>query len=174
MQPQSSTAGQSFSEHTSRGKWSQPSVPKRGWTCVEVEDLEQPSQLCEMCESTEIRYVHHMEHPGYPETLAVGCVCAEHLEQDYVQPREREKRLKNSARRRKSWIDRVWKVSAKGNTYINTDGFNITVFLQAGSWKLVISNRETGKSQPGRKSYETKEAAQAAGFNALIWAKNSL
>ena len=139
-----------------------------------MEDLGAPTQLCEMCESIEIRYVHHMEHPEYSESLSVGCVCAEHLEQNYIQPREREKRLKNSARRRKSWVDRVWKVSTKGNDYINVGGFNITVFRQGGGWRLTIKNRETEKSQTGRKTYTTQDAAKAAGFDALIWAKESL
>ena len=49
--------------HTRRGKWSEAGVPKKGWTCVGVEDLEEPSQLCEMCDSAEIRYAHIMEHP---------------------------------------------------------------------------------------------------------------
>ena len=114
--------------HTSRGKWSQPGVPKRGWLCVGVDDLEEPTQVCEMCESMDIRFVHYMEHPNYPDTLGVGCVCAEHMEQDYVQPRERENRLRNAASRRKSWPRRIWKTSAQGGSYINSDGFNIVVF----------------------------------------------
>ena len=67
------------SQHTTHGKWSQPEVPHRGWSCIGTDDLEEPSQLCEMCESVEIRYVHFMKHPNYPETLGVGCICAEHM-----------------------------------------------------------------------------------------------
>jgi hypothetical protein len=85
--------------HTNRGKWSQPGVPRRGWTCVGVEDLEEPSELCGMCESVQIRFVHLMEHPDYAETLGVGCICAEHMEQDYIGPRLREKKLQSKARR---------------------------------------------------------------------------
>jgi len=115
-----------------------------------------------------------MEHQNYPDILSVGCICAEHLEQDYVKPREREKRLKNSVRRRKSWPDRAWKVSAQGNSYIRTDGFNITVFQRRSLWALVITNRETGKNQNSRKRYSTEEAAKAAGFDVLVWAKEHL
>lgn len=160
--------------HTSRGKWSQVGVPQRGWTCVGIEDLDEPSQFCEMCESVEIRYAHFMEHPDYPETLSVGCVCAEHMENDYVRPREREKKLKGAARRRKTWANRVWSQSAKGNRYINTDGFNITVFKSGKAWALSVSNRVTGKSQKGIKTYPSEQTAKAAGFDALIWAKNHL
>jgi hypothetical protein len=164
----------SHAAHTSRGKWSQAGVPKRGWTCIGVEDLEEPSQLCDMCESIEIRYAHLMEHPDYRETLSVGCICAEHMEEDYVRPREREKKLKGAARRRKTWANRTWRRSVKGNSYINTDGFNITVFQNGKTWALGISNRDTGSTQKGKKSYPTEAAAKAAGFDALIWAKENL
>jgi len=40
------------------GKWSQAGVPHRGWTCVDIDDLGEPSATCEMCETQEIRYVH--------------------------------------------------------------------------------------------------------------------
>lgn len=65
-------------ETTSRatGKWSQPGVPHKGWTCLDIEDLGEPSATCEMCEAQEIRYVHHMEHPNYSGSLGCGCVCA--------------------------------------------------------------------------------------------------
>src|SRR5712671_5791071 len=101
--------------HTKRGKWSQPGVPHIGWSGVGVEDLQEASELCAMCESTQIRYVHVMEHPDYPETLGVGCVCAEHMEQDYVRPRLREQNLRSKSQRRKTWIRRNWRTSAKGN-----------------------------------------------------------
>ncbi len=63
---------------------------------------------------------HVMEHPDYPELLHVGCVCAEHMEEDYVRPKEREKRLKRVARRRPAWARREWQMSRQGNPYINT------------------------------------------------------
>lgn len=67
-------------DHTRHGKWSLPGVPHKGWSCVHFEDLGEPSQICGMCESAEVRFVHYMEHPEFSETLAVGCVCAEHME----------------------------------------------------------------------------------------------
>jgi len=87
---------------TAHGKWSQPGVPHRGWVCVDVEDLGSPSAICEMCETAEIRYVHHMQHDDYLAGLGVGCICAENMEQDYVGPRLREKRLRQRAQRRQT------------------------------------------------------------------------
>ena len=115
-------------ERARYGKWSQHGVPHRGWSCIGTEDLGEPLQTCMMCEHAEIRYVHVMEHPEYPETLEVGCVCAERMEHDYVNPRRRERELASEARRRHSWPKRRWRTSAKGNLYLNTDGFNLTVF----------------------------------------------
>jgi len=72
-------------------------VPHRGWICVSVDDLGTPDAVCEMCETQEIRYVHHMEHPDYRESLGVGCICAQHMENDYEAPRRRERTLRNAA-----------------------------------------------------------------------------
>ena len=160
--------------HTKHGKWSQPGVPHKGWTCVGDDDLGEPSQLCEMCESIEIRYVHFMEHPEYRGTLGVGCVCAEHMEEDRIGPRLRERALKSKARRRKTWSTRTWKVSTKGNSYINMDGYNITVVPRGTAWGLIIVNGGTGKKQIGRKTYPTQEVARSAAFDALVWAKENL
>lgn len=160
--------------HTRRGKWSEAGVPKKGWTCVGIEDLEEPSQLCEMCDSAEIRYAHIMEHPDYPGSLQVGCVCAEHMEEDYKRPREREKRLRNSARRRAAWPSRKWRTSRQGNLYINTDGFNLTVYRAGAGWTVRVQRRASGAAQIGRKSYSTESDAKLAAFNALLWAKDHI
>lgn len=163
--------------HTDRGKWSRSGVPHKGWACSGVEDLGEPSATCEMCESVEIRYVHYMEHPDYPETLGVGCVCAEHMEEDYTAPRAREKRLRAAARRRSTWGRRQWRISYAGNLYLNTEGYNLTVYPVAGrskGWKLAVSHRSSGARQEGRRLYPSTDAAQNAGLDALLWAKNHL
>lgn len=153
-------------------------MPHRGWTFVGDEDLGEPSKLCEMCESQDVRYVQYLEHPDYPETLAVGCVCAERMEEDYVNPRKRERRLQNIAKRRANWPKRNWQISQKGNSYLNTDGFNLTVFEthdEEGSfWALTVTNRSTAASKRGKGRYTSKQAAKSAAFDALIWAIENL
>lgn len=164
--------------HTNRGKWSQPGVPHKGWRCVGDEDLGEPSQLCEMCESIEIRYVHFVEHPSYPGTLGVGCVCAERMEEDYVAPSLREKKLRSRAQRRKTWERREWTTSAKGNPYLNTEGFNLTVFEKSDAtgkyWALKITHRESDRTQFGKRRYPSENAAKRASLDALLWAKEHL
>jgi hypothetical protein len=155
------------------GKWSTPGVPHKGWSCVSVEDREAPDAICEMCEVQEIRYVHHMEHPDYAETLAVGCVCAERMEDDYEAPRRRERHLRNAAQRRTRWLGRKWKTSRKGNPYINVDGMNITVFRRPdGSWGGKIADRQTDTSLTSRRRYATEDQAKLAAFDAMIYLKN--
>jgi hypothetical protein len=163
--------------HTARGKWSEADVPHRGWSCSDVEDLGEPSAICEMCESVEIRYVHHMDHSDYTATLGVGCICAEHMEQDYVRPRQREKRLRNEARRRASLPRRKWSASRAGNSYLNTHGFNLTIVPVNGTdggFRLVVKNLESGRSQRGKETYASVAEAKAATPRALLWAQKRL
>lgn len=151
------------------GKWSATDVPHKGWTCIDVEDLGAPDAICQMCEVKDIRYVHHMQHPKYSGTLGVGCICAENMEQDYVNPRLREHRLKNLAQRRKNWLTRKWKVSRHGNPYLNTDGFNITIFPHRdGSWGGKIQDRRTGESKSSKKRYKTEKQVKLATFDAMV------
>jgi hypothetical protein len=125
-----------------------------------------------MCETQDIRYVHHMEHPDYPESLAVGCVCAEHMENDYEGPRRREKALRNAAQRKRRWLSRKWKVSVKENAYLNTDGLNITVFQRNPKlWGARIEDRATGRSVSSRRPHQTEDAAKLAAFDAMIFLK---
>ena len=167
-----------MSDHTQRGKWSKPGVPHKGWSCVHFEDLGEPSEICGMCDSAEVRFIHYMEHPNYSGTLAVGCVCAEHMEGDYAAPRAREKMLQHKARRRKTWTTRTWRISSKGNSYLNTEGFNLIIFGKhdsAGSyWSFKVENRQTNRAQFSRRRYLTAAAAKNATLDALIWAKQYL
>lgn len=164
--------------HTNHGKWSQPGVPHKGWRCVGVEDLGEPSELCGMCESVSIRYVHFLEHPTYPGILAVGCICAEHMESDYVGPGVREKHLRSKARRRAAWSKRRWYSSARGNLYLNTEGFNLTVFRLPDAaeqlWALKVTHRNSERTQFGKRRYKSADAAKRAALDALIWAKDHL
>jgi hypothetical protein len=164
-------------QHTNRGKWSQAGVPHKGWSCTGIEDLGEPAATCEMCEAVEIRYVHHMEHPDFPEMLGVGCVCAEHMEDDYVGPREREATLKKASRRRVTWAKRTWSLSLRGTVYLNTEGFNLQVYHASGSpsgWRIAVVNRVTSRRQEGRKIYASPEDAKRAALDALLWAKDRL
>ncbi len=163
------------------GKWCEPGVPHRGWYCTGVEDVCDGAEFCspdifetcEMCEVAQIRYVHFMEHDDYPDTLAVGCICAENMANDYVSPKLREAKLRRLAARRISWAQRQWKVSAKGNSYLRTDGYNITVFQSAsGGYKSCITNKTTEKKYFSSRTYDSPQAAKTRTLDGLLWVKD--
>jgi hypothetical protein len=138
--------------HTTHGLWSESSVPHRGWTYVNFFDLGTPSQICAMCQVMEIRYVHVVTHPNYNGSLEVGCVCCEHLTEDYVNPRLHQEELQRKAKRRKrkpalayppTWqpqptrsassLPPRWFWAEPGQARTIVDGFEITVGRERGS-----------------------------------------
>lgn len=154
------------------GKWSQPGVPHKGWSCVDIEDLGEPSATCEMCETQEIRYVHHMEHANYPQVLACGCVCAGHMEDNYEGAQQREKGMRNANSRKRRWLTRDWRISRGGNPFLNADGYNVVVY-PAGSrgWNFRVKNRSTDKGVASRQPLITQDAAKLRAFDAIVWMK---
>jgi hypothetical protein len=76
------------------GKWSEAGYPHKGYTEVNVIDTGELSEECEFC-GTGIRYVHVLSHPDYDTEFSVGVSCAEALTNDYVNPKNQERKLKN-------------------------------------------------------------------------------
>lgn len=140
--------------------WDQSGIPHKGWYCVDVIDLGDPSEKCQMCGKEDIRYVHIMGHEDYGIELHVGCVCAEKMSGDYQGPREREKKLRNRAARKIKWLTRKWRVSAKGNHFLNIEDHNLSVFpTKYGKWGYRID------SEFGKNYFKTQEEAKLALFN---------
>ena len=160
-------------ETTGTGKWGQPGVPHKGWTCVNIEDLGEPSAICGMCERKEIRYVHYMEHPNYFEVLGCGCICAGHMEEDYEGAQRREALLHNAAARRKRWLSRDWRTSAKGNDFLNTDGYNAVVFRQGTGWSYFVKNRATQVAFHPSRPFISSDAAKLGAFDTMLWMKET-
>ena len=147
-------------------------MPQKGWYCVEVTDLEEPSFTCEMCESQIVRYVHHMRHPDYPEELGCGCICAGHMEQDYAAARQRERALRNAGRSRLNWLRRAWRTSRRGNAYLNVDGWNVTIFRAQRQdcrlvWYFRLVDRATQRAVTSQEPHVTEDEAKLAAFNAM-------
>jgi hypothetical protein len=150
-----------------KGKWSQTNIPHKGWTCVDIEDLEEPSLTCEMCESQTIRYVHYMSHPDYRDELKVGCVCAGHMEEDLLTAKKRDDFLKSRSSKRKRWLYRNWKISLKGNEYLKVDGYIVTVFNKNDKWVGYIKEIDGGYEIFSRNKYNSLEEIKLACFDML-------
>jgi hypothetical protein len=151
------------------GKWLLPGVPHRGWTCTDVEDLEEPSATCEMCEVMTIRFVHTMEHPDYPKPLGCGCVCAGHMEEDYAAAEAREREMRNRASRRARFPRlRRWHATRNGNEAIETrDRFRVIIFARDGSWSGLVEDLDTGAKVFARRRYDNPNAVKLAAFDTM-------
>jgi len=131
-----------------------------------MEDLEDDRETCEMCEVAEIRYVHIMTHPEQAASLRVGCVCAEHMEQDYTGPRLRERRLV----RRGKWLRRRWWLTYSGTGYyLNTDQFHLSIWPTNGNgWTGRITDNTTERTVRAKRVYPSEAAAKLAAFDAML------
>jgi len=149
--------------------WDQPGVPHKGWRCIDVIDIradgssadETDYATCQMCGNERIRYVHIMEHDEF-DRLEVGCICAEKMSGDYVNPRQTEAVLRNRAGRKAKWLKRKWRRSAKGNAFINAEGHNLVVFpakFKPGRWSFGIDGDFS------RQTFASEDAAKLAMFD---------
>jgi len=86
------------------------------------------------------------------------------MENDVVGARRREAVVRNRAARRAKWLKRKWRVSAKGNHYINAEGHNLVVFpdkYREGKWKFKVDGSFS------RSSFDSSDRAKMALFEAF-------
>ena len=148
------------------GKWSLPGVPHKGWSCIDFDDLGEPSKTCEMCELREIRFVHTMRHPDYPKLLGVGCVCAENMEADYRSARRRESDARSIAGKRSRFMNSPhWRPTSNGNQRINRNGCLIVISKRHsfGYW----IKREADDAEWSQWAFKTEDEAKQAAFYKL-------
>lgn len=150
-----------------RGKWGMKGVPHTGWSCVEIEDLGYPDRICDMCESQEIRYAHYMYNPAYPDVLVVGCVCAGNMEQDSEAAKARDLQMRLRFSKRKRWLSRKWKVSNKGNPWITSDGYRVTVYRKGAGWGATIAALDSEYVVHARRSFSIMEDAKLSAFDEI-------
>jgi hypothetical protein len=143
--------------------WDQPGIPHKGWTCVDVEELEDATATCEMCGKESIRYVHIVVHPNLEAPLEVGCICAGKMTGDYEGAKRREQALRNRSIRRARWLSRKWRTSARGNSFLNVEGHNVVTFQRrSGRWGYRIDESF------GIRTYDSEDAAKVAAFDDLF------
>lgn len=145
--------------------WKKPGLPHKGWQHSHVTDLEDLMGACEWC-STAIRYEHHLYHPVLDIETTAGCICAEHLTQDYVSAKKAEKELKRKLKlKNKLRIEFYsgFKPSRKNpeNRYITLNKINTTViiFRKKIGYALKINDMF------GKRTYYSTEQAKSAAWN---------
>lgn len=174
IEEQQSGAYEDASKPPSGGKWSEPSVPHKGWEVAECYKLEEREQLCEMCERQHVMFVHVMRHENYHDDLRVGCVCAGHMEEDLVAAHQREVQFRNRCKRRANWLKRRWRHSiySAGGQLLKTDGLQITVYPAGNHWAASISHRASGLRRHSKLFYASADEAKLAVFDVMMdWLK---
>lgn len=155
--------------------WKQPGIPHRGWSLIDVVDIRDNGQSeddtdyenCMMCGHEKIRYVHIVYHPEIEEEFRVGCICAENMTNDYINPGRRERDLRNMAKRKSNWSNKRWKLSQKGNLYLKIDTHLIVIFEDKTSKKYKVMIDKT----IGIMKFETIESAKLAAFDGVEYFK---
>jgi hypothetical protein len=130
-----------------------PSLPAhKGWTAIDVTDLDEPTGECEACGKQEVRYIHLLTHPEHP-SISVGCVCAGKLSADYVNPAARERELRNKASRKarekkkfpgyygRTWFPHEYQPGAQ---WTQANYFLVTVKRWRERWLVVFKHLYTG------------------------------
>ncbi len=145
-------------------------IPRAGWSLTDVWDSYAPNFVCQNCHFPHVRFVHDLKHAKTGRTVQVGCVCAEHLTQDFATPRLREKALRSIAGRRMRWPTLNWKRSQKGNLYLRKQGMVIVVRQSGRRWAASYTQSDVGADGPWTPVsgwYDTPEEAKMAAFDAL-------
>lgn len=114
-----------------------------------------------MCGNERIRYAHIMVHPEFPRELHVGCVCAEKMSNDYVNPRKFETALKNARIRRNNFNKAQWRFNEAKKTYSKKYKGEYITIMQShyGNWGIFFSNQKVWEHEGRRiQSFEEAEA----------------
>jgi len=144
--------------------------PRTGWLLVATTDNATAEFACENCGYPHVRYEHELTNRKSGQRVRVGCVCAEHLTQDFTGPKLRERALRSRAGRRMRWPTLNWRLSAKGNLYLKKSGM-VIVLKQGprGGWAVSYKHQDSLDSGwvhlPAW--HGTPEGAKLAAFDAL-------
>ncbi|MGY4473316.1 hypothetical protein [Bradyrhizobium sp. USDA 3364] len=89
------------------------------------------------------------------------------------EPGRRERALRGAAGRKSRWLDRRWRISSLGNSFVNTDEHNITIFQNGdGSWGGRLTEKAAGRFVTARRRYESEAKAKLAAFDGMIFLKD--
>ncbi len=124
-------------------------APPEGWYCIEVIDVREddpdaPLWTCELCGCERVRFVHVMDNPLYFEHVRVGCICAGIMEGDILAAEERERQMRNRAKRRRNFARKQWKQNWRGSWSRTYRKKEMTIMrLGDGSYFVMTGGRQT-------------------------------
>jgi hypothetical protein len=89
------------------------------------------------------------------------------MEQDLVGAKRRESAFKTRERRKDKLLTQKWKVSAKGNFYINEKDWNIVVYQKGAVWSGRISRRDSDETYFLKAWFSDSETAKRKALELL-------
>ena len=157
--------------------WKTQGIPHKGWRLLDVVDIREDGQseldtvyeYCIMCGREKIRFVHVLIHDIEGLEFRVGCICAEKMTDDYVNPEKRESELRNRSKRKLSWNKKTWKINEKGNLVLKYEGHRITIFHPNNSSQYKVVIDETF----GNKTFKDVASAKNAAFKGVEYFKEN-
>lgn len=159
------------------GKWLDDTTPKRGWTCVQAEDL--GTDNLETCEKEQVRYIHHMIHGNpLPLNLKTGCICSGYMEGRFDDQNRIAEAVAAAKRRTANLVNRDarcqkfpmlegWKVSKNGNPYIKKDKHLVTITKGQCNQQAPVNYSAIIDGNKLNKWLPTLDAAKLAAFDYL-------
>ncbi len=145
-------------------KWG---APLEGWECIGVYDMCDDGDCadlfqCELCDCAKVRYVHVMGHKKYFESIEVGCICAGVMEGDILAAKERDKQMKNRAKRKKNYLKKAWRQNCDGTHSIKYKNHRLEIIPYAGGVSLFVDGQP--KNHPKGKPMKNFLTAVHAAF----------
>ncbi|WKY46031.1 hypothetical protein Q5O14_08025 [Eubacteriaceae bacterium ES2] len=120
-------------------------APQDNWYCVELIDGEDANFTCELCGYEGVRYIHVMEHDAYFEKLYVGCICAGVMEGDILMAKERDRKMKNRAKRKQNFPRKKWKMSRGGGYYVKYHDKYVFINHTDNGYNCACNGKRTSK-----------------------------
>lgn len=133
--------------------------------------------VCAACLNARERYLHRLKHDVADLVLDVGRVCAERLEGDPYGPEKRERVFRDDLRLIRDWPKRRWHISAQGNPYLNSRGYNVSIWPKGPGFgiTLKVQNKfEREFVQNGRLHFQTIDDAKRGALEAVLYARQKL
>ncbi len=144
-------------------------APIDNWYYIDVIDIEEEYSdtdlfTCELCGCSRVRFVHVMRHDEYFEDVRVGCICAGIMEGDVLAAKERERLMKNRAKRKRNFTNRKWEENRYGGFSLKYRGTWVFIHLSKYNQNHygVSCNRTSAWRYKGRPITNFLTAAYAA------------
>jgi hypothetical protein len=73
--------------------------------------------------------------------------------------------MASRAGKRARWLQRQWRVSAKGNEWLQADGYRVVVYRKGNEWSATVASADDRFVHHGRRTFRTANEVKLAAFD---------